>query len=51
MAGEGPGIAMVAVFAEEAQEAVAVGRRELLQEQPAEQPREYAHRQEEARSA
>jgi hypothetical protein len=39
------------MVAEEVQEAGLVGCRELVQEQPAEQSREHAHGQEEARSA
>jgi hypothetical protein len=38
MAGEGPRVGKVAVIAEEAQAAGIVRRRELLQEQAAEQP-------------
>ncbi len=40
-----------AVLAEEAQAAGLVGRNQPLQEEPSEQPREHAHRQEEARPA
>ncbi len=39
------------MLAEEAQAAGLVGRNQPLQEEPAEQPREHAHRQEEARPA
>ncbi len=51
MSGEVPGIGKVAETAEEAQTAGIVRRRELFQEQAAEQPREHAHRQEEAGAA
>src|SRR5262249_12913686 len=48
---EGVGLGERRVSAEEVEAASLMRRRELLQEQPAEQPREHAHGQEEARAA